>query len=385
MSIGWPLKKTCYARWGFRYEVSRKTVNFYVTHADRLVDLCPRRLELIAQAFAADQPPAALEAELNSMAPSITRPMLRLPASWVSVPDGVLLWPEQPFSKTKPSVEGGSPRRIRRREREYKRLHEPNQSESRTPAAMLDPDPEPPPPVATQPVQPEPEPDVDPTPSIPDLDLMPTLRPIPGEHGQSPFDAIDAVYRLPIETTCQMVADLLRHYPLDQWDRDDFDRLVEGLEGRAEWSQCAVIAEPLFALDTTDLHKVFCTETEGVLEYRDGRLEICSWGSIEQRIAPALADQQQRRTAERQRERYRDILWRRLPKVRKLKAMKALIDEILTCPPAMNEQGQQVIEHIRAMSRDDPQFADCTTFMEYLIKARDILEQIPEGPSRLSD
>ena len=45
---------------GFPYEVSRKAVNFYVTHANRLVDLCPRRLELIAKAFAADQPPAAL-------------------------------------------------------------------------------------------------------------------------------------------------------------------------------------------------------------------------------------------------------------------------------------------------------------------------------------
>jgi hypothetical protein len=39
---------------GFPYEVSRKAVNFYVTHANRLVDLCPRRLELIAKALAAD-------------------------------------------------------------------------------------------------------------------------------------------------------------------------------------------------------------------------------------------------------------------------------------------------------------------------------------------
>ena len=47
---------------GFPYEVSRKAVNFYVTHPTSLVDLCPRRLELLAQAFATDQPPAALEA-----------------------------------------------------------------------------------------------------------------------------------------------------------------------------------------------------------------------------------------------------------------------------------------------------------------------------------
>jgi hypothetical protein len=65
---------------GFKYEVSRKAVNFYVTHANRLVDFCPRRLELIAQAFTTDQPPAALEAELNSMAPSVIRRKFQLPA-----------------------------------------------------------------------------------------------------------------------------------------------------------------------------------------------------------------------------------------------------------------------------------------------------------------
>ncbi len=256
---------------GFPYEVSRKAVNFYVTHANRLVDLCPRRLELIAKAFAADQPPAALEAELNSMAPTIIRPKLRLPASWVTVPDGVLLWPEQPFSKTKPPVEGEPLRRIRKREREYKRLHEPNQSEARTPAATPDPDPETPPPVAMQPVQPDPEPDPepgpDPTPSIPDPEPMPTLRPIPGERRENPFDAINEVYRLPIETTCQMVADVLRQYPLDQWDKDDFDRLGEGLEGRADWQQCIAIAEAFVMFDHYEL-------AQGVLHRSRGRAGI---------------------------------------------------------------------------------------------------------------
>jgi hypothetical protein len=351
---------------GFPYEVSRKAVNFYVTHANRLVDLCPRRLELIAKAFAADQPAAALEAELNSMAPSaIIRPKLRLPASWVSVPDGVLLWPEQPFSKTKSPVEGAAPRRIRRREREYKRLHEPHQSGSRTPAATSDPDPDPPPLVATQPVQHDPDPE-------PDPEAMPTLRPIPGERGQSPFDAIDEVYRLPIETTCQMVADLLHRYPLDQWDRDDFDRLVEGLEGRAEWSQCAAITEPFFAFDTVDSHKVFCTEAEGVLEYRDGRLEICSWESIEQRIAPAVSEAKQRHDQRRREQELQDILIRRLPPQRKLKVMKASIDRlfILNYTPT-TEEGQKALAGIRTMQRDDPRFAECETFSQYVRKAVD--------------
>lgn len=189
---------------GFPYEVSRKAVNFYVTHADRLLDLCPRRLELIALAFAADQPPAALEAELTSMAPSVIRPNIKLPASWVTVPDGVLLWPERPFSKTKRPVEGEPPRRVRRRERAFKRCRTP---------ATTPPDPDPPPPATSQPV-PDPAPAV--APSIPDPEPTPSIA-----DNRSPFDAINEVYRLPMDTTCQMVADVLRHYPLDHWDRDD--------------------------------------------------------------------------------------------------------------------------------------------------------------------
>jgi hypothetical protein len=258
------------------------------------------------------------------------------------------------------------------------------------PAASPDPDPESPPPAASRPVpDPDPEPDPDHTPSIPDpdpdsypapsiLNPEPTL---PLEDIRSPFDAIDEVYSPPIDTTCQMVAEVLRPYPLDQWDRNDFDRLVEGLEGRAECSQCFTIGEPFIMLDTTDSRKVFCTKAEGVLEYRDGRLEICSWEAIEQRIAPALAERKQR-TDQRQREqRSRDIHRTRLPKIRKIKVMKALIDELLTCRPDITEPGHQVIAHIRAMSRDDPQFADCTTFRQYFDKAVEIIEQIAEGPS----
>jgi hypothetical protein len=195
------------------------------------------------------------------------------------------------------------------------------------------------------------------------------------ERGQSPFDAIDEVYRLPIETTCQMVADVLRHYPLDQWERDDFDRLVEGLEGRAEWSQCAAIAEPFFLFDTTDSLKVFSTEAEGVLEYRDGRLEICSWESIEQRIAPAVAEAKEKHAQRRREQEVHDILIKRLPPQRKLKVMKASIDRlsILNYTPK-TEEGQKAVAFVRAMTRDDPVFAECEIFSQYLHKAVEITE-----------
>ncbi len=107
-------------RLGYKYEVSRQAVNFFVTHANRLVDLCPRRLELIAEAFAAHQPAAALEAQLNSMlAKDDIRPKLRMERSWVTVPGGILLWPDQPFSKLRAVAENDPPRRIRKHERLY--------------------------------------------------------------------------------------------------------------------------------------------------------------------------------------------------------------------------------------------------------------------------
>ncbi len=375
---------------GFTYEVSRKAVNFYVSHANRLVDLCPRRLELIATAFAANQPPAALEAELSSMAPSIIRPKLTLPAAWVTVPDGILLWPEQPFSKTKHPVEGDPPRRIRKRERDWKRKHARPASEPGplpTPA-NADPEPPEPPPAAALPrtaTEPETE------------ELPPAAQPVPEPStepaGPRPPDcrtagrAIYAVYRLEHDhaachgdnLTCDMVADVLKQFPLAEWDTDDLDALGEGLNGCSAWMEHEALAHAYFLYDQTT--KLFAS-ADAVLTYEGAErgLQIHSWSSIEQQLAPALAEER-RRADERQREqRGRDILSARLPKLRKLKAMKALIDEIIACHPTISDQGQQLIEHIRAMSRDDPLFADCTTFVQYLDKAKEIIERIPEGP-----
>jgi hypothetical protein len=82
---------------GYPYRISHRAVNFYVANCHRLLDLAPRRLELIAQAFATDIP-AARDAELASMlAKDDLRPKLKLPTSWVTVPGGVLLWPDKPF------------------------------------------------------------------------------------------------------------------------------------------------------------------------------------------------------------------------------------------------------------------------------------------------
>jgi hypothetical protein len=177
-----------------------------------------------------------------------------------------------------------------------------------------------------------------------------------------------------------MVAEVLRQYPIDQWGEDDCDRLAEGLEGRAEWQQCAAIAEAFCMFDTTNSRKLFCTESEGVLEYRDGCLEICSWETIEQRIAPAVAEAKERHDQQQREQECRDILVKRLPPQRKLKVMKASIDRLaeLNFSPK-TEDGQKAVAYVRAMTGDDPRFAECETFSQYLRKAVEISEARTQG------
>ena len=75
---------------GFPYAVNAQAVNFYLAHAHDLLDLSPRRLELIARAFA-NPVQGARDAELRSMLSrrGDLRPKLKLPAPWITVTDGV--------------------------------------------------------------------------------------------------------------------------------------------------------------------------------------------------------------------------------------------------------------------------------------------------------
>jgi hypothetical protein len=373
---------------GFKYEVSRKAVNFYVTHANSLIDLCPRRLELIAQQFAKDQPAAALEAALKSMAPRIIRPKLQLPAPWVQVPDGVLLWPELPFSKEKPPVEGEPPRRIRRREREYKRLH------GQPPVATPDPDPGPPPPAATQPVQPDPEPDLGPGPVIdppPDTSLetaqvvdttapeppseLPLAVPVPAapaEPNLSPEltfgQAIRAVYALGDRRTCDRVTDILDRCPLEECDDEELTEVAQALGGCSEWhaehvqSICHTFARHAHGT------LLFCTDDEVVVwEGSENGLQIYRWDSVRNMMAPHIAEAARRWEAQQREQDTKVLLTKKLPAKRKLKAVKERIDRIIELKAAtFTEKAQRAIDHIRQMTDDDPRFSECTKLEQYI-------------------
>lgn len=292
---------------GFPYEVSRQAVNFYVANANRLIDLPPRRLELIARCFAAKVPQAARDAELESMLPKggDQRPKLRLPSSWVTVPSGTLLWPEQPFRKLKTDA-------------------------APSPEPEPDPEPpEPPPPITNPP--PTPEFDAEPPQralDAPAVDTGHKLRPIPGgppdapippfpvspndteaaspddpeplHKTDPPLSPVEAVYRLPIPTSCSMVADVLRQYPLAEWVEEELRRLAEALGDRGDWTdhEHESLAHDFCGFDPST--KLFATASE-VLIYEDGQLKVLTWQEAAQRVAADIAKARQRKSKPRSR------------------------------------------------------------------------------------
>lgn len=60
------------------------------------------------------------------------------------------------------------------------------------------------------------------------------------------------------------------------------------------------------------------------------------------------------------------IVQGKLPRVRKLKAMHERVERLLEPQLPINDKFRQVIDYIRAMKADDPDFAACQTFKDYL-------------------
>jgi hypothetical protein len=84
---------------GYSYLAARDAVEFYVRNVNRLTDIPPRRLSLIAKVIRDNPDPAEREARLNDMLrPTDQRPKFKLEPSWIPV----LLWPHSPPRRPDP-------------------------------------------------------------------------------------------------------------------------------------------------------------------------------------------------------------------------------------------------------------------------------------------
>ena len=166
---------------------------------------------------------------------------------------------------------------------------------------------------------------------------------------------------------------------MQDWERDDFDRLAEALEGCAEWyGDHNGMAHTLCSFETSPI--LFGT-ADAVLVYEDG-LKVLTWprqwNASRRRwrrpsVSASLSD------ASRKSQR---IMRTKLPAKRKVKAMKSLLDEVTALQPTIRPEAERAIDFIRATSKDDERFAECRTFEDYVRKAAEITAP-PEPPKML--
>jgi hypothetical protein len=242
----------------------------------------------------------------------------------------------------------------------------------------LPPNPEP------DPSQPDPTPEPDPDRSPPDPEPNPDPDPSPDPEPDPPVDppeskppsigaAIRQIYAMK-ERTCAKVAEVLRHFPIQEWDEDTRQEVAETLLRAEYWTEQYELGEVYFHHDPT--FKLFATATE-VLQFDDDHgLQIVSWQDVATMMAPHIAEQRRKHEIGRLKEEADTIIRRsKLPKVRKLTAMLQRIDRLFEMDRLIegqlqiSDQGQKGIDYIRAMRTDDPDFAACVTFYDYLNRA----------------
>ena len=223
------------------------------------------------------------------------------------------------------------------------------------------------------PPPPPPEP-----PEKPEQEVASETAPEP-EPPRTGEEAIRLIYRRSQIETCETVAEALHSVSMQDWERDDFDRLAEALEGCAQWIGDHNDAHTFFAFETSP---VLVGTADGVLIYEDG-LKVLTWPEAMERIAPEVEEAKRERELGRRQQEMRRIMGTKLPPKRKLKGMKSLLDEVTALQPtAVRPEAERAIDFIRAMPKDDDRFADCQTFDDYLHKAAEITAP-PEQPKML--
>ena len=335
----------------FDYATSRDAIAFYVQNVNRLPELSPGRLVWIAEIIR-DYPK---DAEMLDRMLSVTDQRdLGLEPSLVQV----LLWPRRPPKRR--------PRPARRQDAP---LRAPQQA---TVAPELTPEPKP---IIDEPVVADPEPKPIDEPLVGDPEPKPIDEPAVAdpEPPRTVEEAINLLYGRRQAETCESVAEALHSVPMRDWDRDDFDRLKEALDGVADWyGDHNDMAHTLFSFETSPI--LFGT-SNGVLIYEDG-LKVLTWAQAMERIAPELEEAKRKRELEQREQAYRKIMARKLPAKRKLKAMRPLLDELMALQPTtIKPEAVRAIDFIRGMPKDDERFAVCQTFADYLCKATEITAQ----------
>jgi hypothetical protein len=314
-----------------------------VQNVNRLPELSPGRLVWIAEIIR-DYPK---DGEMLDRMLSVTDQRdLGLEPSLVQV----LLWPRRPPKR--------EPRPVRP---QYAPPRAPQQA---TAAPELTPEPKP---IIVEPVvaDPEPKPIID-EPVVVDPEPKPIDEPAVEE-------AVSLIYRRRQAETCESVAEALHSVPMRDWDRDDFDRLKEALDGAADWfGDHNDMARTFFSFETSPI--LFGT-ADGVLIYENGP-KILTWSQAMERIAPEVEEAERRREIERRQQEIQRIMRTKLPTTRKLKTMKSLLDEVTALQPTtIKPEAERAIDFIRAMPKDDEQFSKCQTFADYLHKVIEITAQ----------
>ena len=183
---------------------------------------------------------------------------------------------------------------------------------------------------------PEPPPDADPPSESlpPDAELPPDPQPPPRPPA---WDAIALLYRRrQTQTeTCETIAEVLHSVPMRDFTRDDFDTLRADLDEVADWGGDHHDLARSFAMH--EVAPILFGAADGVIIYEDG-LQILTWPEAMQRIAPEVERDKRKRELEQRQKRMDDILKTKLPKQRKLKAMKALVDEFMALQPPITRR-----------------------------------------------
>jgi hypothetical protein len=194
------------------------------------------------------------------------------------------------------------------------------------------------------------------------------LLPAPSYRG--PDEAIGCIYSRDA-WTCEEMRSVSSRFPLGEWSREDFEDLLEHVGQHACWPD---FAHTYCEYETTA--RVLYGEEDHVLIYDGAYLRVLTWAEARERIKTQLEKAAKVRELERQQRRLRDIMRDKLPRVRKLKKVRELIAEMQVL--VANTQGEMVawlppvIAYIGRMQGDDPSFAECKVFSDYIKKAAEI-------------